>query len=195
MGNEEKIVKKTTETLEKVVIEKETVIETTGAKEETERVEYAFLLNSFFIQKFNDPYQILDKKKSPKDREARAYVLLKVVFEENTFLIPLKKDVRGCPPQWVDKITYSVPSSTKPNAGLDFRKMIIVNDESLYRVDEAHISKSQKKIIQDNFQDIKGRAIEYIKEFKKAAMKGRNKKTPLYSHSALNNFLDELGIK
>lgn len=193
MGDEEKLVR-TTETIEKVVIEKETVIETTGTHER-EKVDYVFLLNSFFEQEFSDPTQILDKLKSKNEREARAYVLLRIFFEGNTFLVPLKKDISGIPQHWVDKISYPVPSTNKPNAGLDIRKMIIVNDESFYRVDEARIAYSQKKIIQDNFEEIKGRAIEYIKDFKKAAAKGRNTKTALFKLSALNNFLDELGIK
>lgn len=193
MASEEKLVK-TTETIEKVLIEKETVIETPDIHEK-ESVDYVFLLNSFFEQKFSDPDQILDKLKSKNDREARAYVLLRIFFEGNTYLVPLKKDISGNPPQWADKISYPVPNTKKTNAGLDFRKMLIVNDESFYRIDEARISSSQKKIIQDNFEEIKGRAIAYIKDFKKAAARDRNKKTPLYKLSALNNFLDELGIK
>lgn len=173
--------------------ERENVLNTSS---QSEAVQYAFLLNAFFDREFSDPAQLLDKNKSKYDREARAYVCLKIEFEKNTYLIPLKKDLGSSllTNPFYKNSHYPVPSKSKPNAGLDFRKIIIANDPSLYRIDEAKISSAQKRIIQDNFETIKSDAIDYIKGFIKAAEKNRHKKSSLYNFSALSNFLDELGI-
>lgn len=156
-------------------------------------VQYAFVFNSFFEKDFEDPEEVLDKSKGQFDRESRVYVCLKLEYEDNTFLIPLRRDIGNMPEHGLfKKACYPVPSTNKLKAGLDFRKIIVVNDESLYRIDEAKISAKQRDIIQDNFEEIKDKAISYIEGFKKAAKKNRQKREPLYKFSALNNFLDEL---
>lgn len=158
-------------------------------------VQYAFVFNSFFEKHFDDPEEVLDKSKGQSDRENRVYVCLKLEWEDNTFLIPLRRDIKSMPTHPLfQKACYPVPSTKKPNAGLDFRKIIVVNDESLYRIEEAKISSKQRDTIQDNFDEIKKKAISYIEGFKKAAKKNRQKREALYKYSALNNFLDELGV-
>uniref|UniRef100_UPI003F49364D hypothetical protein n=1 Tax=Niallia taxi TaxID=2499688 RepID=UPI003F49364D len=189
MGQEEKIIKITEKVQKETIISEET--------KQAEKIEYVFLLNSFFEREFDDPKQLLDKFKGKDAREARVYVCLKFEYETNTFLIPLKKDLGSSllkNPYYKD-VYYPVPSSSKPEAGLDFRKIIIANDESQYRVDEARISAGQRKIMQDNFETIKSLAIKYINGFKKAAKKNRHKKDSYYNFSALSNFLEELGVK
>lgn len=190
---------KRVKTVEEVVIhqEIETITETEEIETKKEKeVQYVFVLNSFFEREFSDPKEVLDKTKGKDDRESRVYVCLKFEWEANTFLIPLRRDLANMPTHPVlKKACYPVPSTTKANAGLDFRKIIIINDESLYRIDEAKISAKQRNIIQKNFDEIKSLAIAYIEGFKKAAKKNRQKRETLYKFSALNNFLEELGIK
>ncbi|MGX8235639.1 hypothetical protein [Bacillus subtilis] len=184
--------------IKKVVIEKqetEKIIpeEKQGTKKE---VQYAFILNDFFQKNFSDPAEVLDKSKGKNDRERRVYVCLKFEWESNTFFLPLRRDLGNMPRHKLfKKACYPVPSTKKPKAGLDFRKIVIINDESLYRIDEAKISSKQKDTIQNNFDEIKTKAISYIEGFKKAAKKGRQKVDSLYKFSALNNFLEELGIE
>ncbi|TDK54768.1 hypothetical protein E2K98_28785 [Bacillus salipaludis] len=180
------------EELEKEV---EIMLEENQSNEER-KVEYAFVLNDFFKQDFLDPEEVLDKNKGKAARETRVYVCLKLEYENNTFLIPLRRDLAGMPGHPLfQKACYPVPSENKPDAGLDFRKIIVVNEPSLYRIDEAKISAKQRNTMQDNFEVIKNLAIDYIDGFKKAARKNRQKREPLYKYSALNNFLEELGIK
>lgn len=156
-------------------------------------VQYAFVFNSFFEKDFEDPEEVLDKSKGQFDRESRVYVCLKLEYEDNTFLVPLRRDIGDMPEHGLfKKACYPVPSTNKPKAGLDFRKIIVINDESLYRIDEAKISAKQRDTIQDNFDEIKRMAISYIEGFKKSARKDRQKRDALYRFSALNNFLDEL---
>lgn len=187
----------TIKAIEKVIIETETEIIIPAKDTEKERVEYAFLLNSFFEQNFSHPREILDYYDgTPQKREARVYVCLKFVFENNTFLLPLKKNLQnisGNPT--LNKAWYPVPSTTKPHAGLDFRRLIIVNDESLYRIDAARISEAQRDIMQNNFEDIKTSAIKYITGFIKAAQKKRVHRENLYKFSSLKNYTKELKIE
>lgn len=156
-------------------------------------VEYAFLNNDFFLKDFSDPEEVLDKEKGKKDRESRVYVCIKIEWENNTFLVPLRRNLGNIVfNPLFDKAYFKVPSTKKTKAGLDFRKVILVNDESLYRIDEARISSVQKNIIHENFEEIRELVIDYIKGFIKMASKKRQKREPLYKFSALNNFVDEL---
>ena len=180
------------EEIQTIITEKEQLADSEASEE---KVEYAFVFNSFFEQEFNDPEEVLDKNKGKVAREARAYVCIKIEWERNTFLLPLRRDLANMPNHPLfKKACYPVPSTERVNAGLDFRKIIVVNDDSLYKIEEARISSKQKKIIQDNFEEIKEQAIAYIKGFKKSAKKNRQKRDSLYKYSALNNFLEELGI-
>lgn len=49
---------------------------------------------------------------------------------------------------------FPVPSSIKLNAGLDFRKATIVNDDTLCTITDINIVHSQK-IMCDNLEEIK----------------------------------------
>lgn len=184
------------EQLEAIIqTEVETVTEQQEPKKEKE-VQYAFVLNAFFENDFPDPDELLDKNKSKSNRETRVYVCLRIEWESNIFLIPLRKNLGNMPAHRLfQKACYPVPSTKKPQAGLDFRKIIIINNESLYIIDKAKISAKQRNTIQDNYEEIKNLAIDYIKGFKKAARKKRQKLEPLYKYSALNNFLNELGVE
>ncbi|WP_322907865.1 type III toxin-antitoxin system ToxN/AbiQ family toxin [Paenibacillus campi] len=162
------------------------------SSESAEKVEYVFLNDSFFSQQLDD--QVLDKTKNKKDRESRVYVCIKIEDEHNTYLIPLRSEV-PIHDRNLKKTFYHVPSTKRPNAGLDFRKIVIVNDPSLYRVEEAQISHKQKKMIHENFNEIKKLAFNYIKGFKKSAKKNRHKRDYEYSFSSLSNFLNELGVQ
>lgn len=185
-------VKEVKTTIIKAVIEEKIVPSTN----DEEKVKYAFVKNAFFEQEFNDPTQILDKEDGKGSRETRVYVCVEIQFEDNTYLVPLRKNLANniVSNSLFNKTYYKVPSDSKPNAGLDFRKTIVINDPSMYVIDEAKISHAQKKIIEENFAEISMLAIEYIKGFKKAAQKKRQKREPLYRFSALNNFLKELKV-
>lgn len=164
-------------------------------KSNTEFVQYAFLKESFFSKKqYNE--QLLDVTKSSKDQVRRAYVCLILQDEFNTYLIPLKTSIKDQKDDRTLQGTYyEVPSSNRPDAGLDFRKIILVNDSNDYTIEEAKISYTQKKIIQDNFDDIKKEAIKYIEGFKTAAKKKRIERERKFRFAALTNFIDELKIK
>jgi len=189
MEKHEKSVKK----VDEVIILRETIVQENLPEPEQEKVEYAFVKETFFQREFDDPEEILDKIKGKQAQEGRVYVCVKIEWESNTYLVPLRRELGSMVNN--PKLStgyFPVPSSTKPNAGLDFRKTIIVNDESLYVIADAKIAHSQKTIMRDNLEEIKTSVINYVVGFKKAVKKNRNKRDLLYKYSALNNFLEEL---
>ncbi|AYD39368.1 hypothetical protein D4Z93_01940 [Clostridium fermenticellae] len=95
-------------------------------------------------------------------------------------------------------IDYPVPSNTRPNAGLDYRKILIVND-SKYIVnvgieDSDGVSKSQQRIIRNNYLIICKQIIAYVKRYVYSAIKEREKIEAKYRFSTLHNFHSELKI-
>lgn len=179
--------------VEEVIILRETIVHESLPELELEKVEYAFVKEAFFKRNFDDPEEILDKVKGKRAQEGRVYVCVKIELESNTYLVPLRRELGSMVKN--PKLSagyFRVPSSTKPNAGLDFRKTIIVNDKSLYTISDAEIARSQKTIMQENLEEIKTSVTSYVDGFKKAVKKDRNKRDLLYKYSALNNFLEEL---
>lgn len=65
-------------------------LEDTKEKYLEKEVQYAFLDDNFFAKSFTYPDEILDIERSKDEREKRAYIYLKLEFENNTFLLPLR---------------------------------------------------------------------------------------------------------
>lgn len=88
-----------------------------------------------------------------------------------------------------------IQSNKKPNAGLDFRKILIVNDLSYieYQLDPK-IPASQQSMINNNYDKIEAMVIHYIKGYIKSALKNREFRDKLYIFSTLHNFQKGLGI-
>ena len=74
------------------------------------------------------------------------------------------------------KIGFPVPSMSKHKAGLDYRYIMIINDDKYLRFDVPRISNKQYSAIQNNYVIIKKGAIEYIKAYIRAAKKNRVEK-------------------
>lgn len=141
--------------------------------------------NSHFIEML-DP---LDREKQAR----RNYLFLSITYENNTLLVPLRTEMEAEKPFGI--IGYSVPSSAKPNAGLDFRKILIVNDSKYIEHSEhCKIPASQQRIISEKYSDIEKLVINYVKGYVKSAIKGRERREKKYCFSTLQNFNIELGV-
>lgn len=142
-----------------------------------------FRSNSGFVEML-DPYDI-------KKQTSRQYLYINVQYKGNTVLVPLRRNLPGNNL----KLYYPVPSETRPNAGLDYRKMLIVNDTNNIEVPTTQrLATSQVKIINDNYAKIEKAVINYIDGYIKSANKNREHKDYAYSYSTLHNFHKELGI-
>ncbi|MCT4593648.1 MAG: hypothetical protein N4A57_05190 [Anaeromicrobium sp.] len=144
-----------------------------------------FKKNEHFVE-ILDPY---DTKKQAK----RNYAFLNVKCQNNNIFVPLRSKFN--PNQGCGVIGYPVPTNNKPNAGLDFRKILIVNELSYIEFpSNPKIPNMQQKIINEKYKTIENMVIQYIKGYMKSALKKREKRDKKYRFSTLHNFHNELGI-
>jgi len=159
-------------------------------------IAYGFKMVSIEKEYFNDNksfIKMLDT--SDIDKQARRlYLFLEVIVDENRILIPLRSNL-GEAKRKFGIIGYSVPSKKKPLAGLDYRYILIVNDEKYLNYKETlNIPRDQQDIIRNNYDEICDQARDYITSYIKAALKNKEKLKPRFKESSLHNFHKELKI-
>lgn len=145
-----------------------------------------FVRNQHFIK-------MLDMGNTAKQAN-RGHLCISTYVNGNTFYIPLRNNL-GADIRKFGRIGHSVPSQSRPNAGLDYRYALIVNDKTDLEIPKLNkIPNSQIKIMRNNYSIISSEFSVYLKGFIKAAKKNRIQNEPLYRESSLINFLSELGI-
>ncbi|MBH1942533.1 hypothetical protein I5677_16695 [Mobilitalea sibirica] len=142
-----------------------------------------FKMNSSFIEML-DPFDYVKQSQ-------RQYLFIKVQYQNNNILVPLRKNL-----PYIDaKLFFPVPSQSKPRAGLDYRKMLIVNNlQHIETPQTQRLTNSQTNIIINNYNTIETAVLNYIQGYIKAAYKGRERIDNKYKYSTLHNFHAELGI-
>lgn len=154
-------------------------------------IKYCYIQEQFYID-HPDLIKVLDIGDNTK-HGIRTHICLNIKFKNNSVFIPLRKNL-GAPIRPFGKIGFSVPSMSKPNAGLDYRYIMVINDGKYIKYDSPRISNSQIKIIQNGYDTIEKEAIDYINSYIKVAKKDRVSKTARFRESSLINFHKELGI-
>lgn len=138
--------------------------------------------------------KILDVRDDVK-KSRRTHVCVFLEIDGNTFYIPLRNNLKE-PNRKFGIIGFSVPAETRPNAGLDYRYVLLINDKKYI---EPHIKpripEPQYKIIDNNYDLIKKQFAEYLQGYIFTAKKNRVDRNPLYRESSLINFHKELGIE
>ena len=153
--------------------------------------DYCYILEKYY-EDHPDLVKILDPKDESK-HNVRTHLCLSVKYNDWYALIPLRKNL-GDAKRAFGIIGYSVPSASKPRAGLDYRYIMIIKEEEYLRFDIPRISKVQKNKIDLEVATIEAQAIEYIESFIRVAKKDRVEKTARFRASSLINFIDELKI-
>lgn len=149
---------------------------------------FVFIKEDFFNEN-SDFVEMLDPFDLSK-QTARQYLYINVKYKGNNVLVPLRRNVGNN-----RKLYYPVPSETRPNAGLDYRKILIVNNEDYIETPSSQrLADSQTKIINDNYSTIEKAVFKYIDGYIKSANKNREHRDYEYSFSTLHNFHEELGI-
>jgi len=122
-------------------------------------------------------------------QSSRSY--LRVSAGALVFFVPLRKKINFCD----KRMGYSLPSETRADAGLDFRKALIVN-ENEYFLSEKHgkISPMQEKKFETERARIEYLFANYVNGYVKSVRKKREKIDALYKFSTLHNFHTELGL-
>lgn len=142
-----------------------------------------FRKNSGF-EEMLDPFDLIKQTQ-------RQYIYINVQYKNNNVLVPLRKKLPGDNP----KLYIPVPSESKPNAGLDYRKILIVNNSTyIENPTEQKISNSQLNIITAKYDVIEKAVTSYIDGYIKTANKNREHIEYDYKFSTLHNFQKELGI-
>lgn len=154
-------------------------------------IRYCYIIEQFYQDNPNLK-KILDIGDSPK-HNIRTHLCLNIMYKGNNVLIPLRKNL-GNEIRKFGRIGHSVPSASKPNAGLDYRYIMIINNVKYLRFDTPRISKKQVNTIQKDYLNIEKEAIEYINSYIRKANKGRTHLTARFKESSLINFHKELEI-
>ena len=125
----------------------------------------------------------------------RIYLGLNFHIHGKNFVIPFESNLYKS--VQLEKISqYPLPISSRPNAGINFEKCLIINDvediKEIIPLDESKIANEQKNEIKNNELDIITRFNYYINNFIKSCNKGREKKEFIFKYSTLHFFKDEL---
>ncbi|MDR2599956.1 MAG: hypothetical protein LBC73_06735 [Oscillospiraceae bacterium] len=145
--------------------------------------EQYFIDNSAFVEML-DPNDLIKQS-------TRCYIFISLKYKGNQFYIPLRQHIDLT----IGNIGYSLPSSTRPNAGLDFRKALIINNDLyILPLTVVEIASSQMKKITNDIMTIEALFIKYVDGYVKTAVKKRENIDRLYKFSTLHNFHKELGI-
>ena len=93
------------------------------------------------------------------------------------------------------KAGFSLPSEKRPDGGLDFRKLLIINDDKYIKIQEkVFITGAQRNKIYDEYERICKNANDFVKQYIKEVKRGYANKNYLYKFSTLKNYHVELGI-
>lgn len=135
--------------------------------------------------------KVLDVGNTNK-QSRRSHLCLQISSDNNHYYIPLRnnlgKDIRV-----FGRIGHLVPSKIRPNAGLDYRYTLVINDQKYieYTI-EQRIPNSQIRIIENDYEKIIQEFNQYVSGFIKTYKKNRLKYSALYRESSLINFVEEL---
>ena len=154
-------------------------------------IQYGYILQEYY-DVHNNLQKILDLGEDAK-HGIRTHLCLNINYNGNNILIPLRKNL-GNAERRFGRIGFAVPSMSKPDAGLDYRYIMIIEDDKYIKFDIPKIPNSQVSIIERNYATIESQAIEYINSYIKVAKKGRVDKVARFRESSLINFDKELGV-
>ena len=155
-------------------------------------VKYVFI-NKDFFQNNNTLKELIDPITELSKLSGRTYLYITVKIGRNKIYIPLRKhiDIKK-----YGKIGFSVPSSSRPDAGLDYRKLLIVEDDKyINELTAIRIARSQMNIIANNAGKILLEVKDYIEGYKEEYKNGDIVNSKKYRYSTLVNYHKEIGLE
>lgn len=152
-----------------------------------------FIREQFFIDNAHF-VKILDPGNTVK-QSRRTHLCIEITANSNTFYIPLRNNL-GADVRKYGRIGHALPSNGRPDAGLDYRYALIVNDPKYIEIPTAQrIPNSQYQKLLSDFPVIQAEFEQYIAGFIRASKKNRISREPLYRESSLVNFRNELSLQ
>ncbi len=128
--------------------------------------------------------------------ETRPYLYVMFKYKDNNLFIPFRSELNktGNLDKIINTISYDIGYNQKPNAKLDFSKMLIINDLSYVTDEQVIIDSKQYRIIKRNIEEINNNINKYIAGYVKAYNKNRVHIDNKYKYSTLVNYHRELEI-
>lgn len=155
-------------------------------------INFCYIKEQFFLD-HGDYVKMLDPGNTDKQSK-RTHLCITLSLEGNTFYIPLRNRLGGEVKKF-GRIGHAVPSASRPDAGLDYRYTLVINDSSYIEPQTSQkLPNSQCARIATDYSTIVSEFETYINGYKKAAKKNRVDREPLYRESSLINFHAELGL-
>lgn len=146
---------------------------------------YAVIEAQYFID-YPDLVEVINK-------DTRLYLGLVIELNHNQCFIPLRTAIPT--EDKFKKAVFQCPSSTRPNAGLDYRKLLIINDSKYINFQtKVTIPQVQKEKIKDQYHVIEKAVNSYVGKYVKEVQRGRAKDNYLYRFSTLQNYHSELSL-
>lgn len=160
---------------------------------EVQKIECVFIKEMYFVE-HPEFVKMLDPGNVDKQSK-RSYLFIKIEYKGNKLYVPLRKNL-GKAERKYGKIGYTLPTESMPDAGLDYRYILVVNDEKyIERPQSLRIPRNQYRKIVENYGKIEKEVIAYVNGFVKKAKKNRIGREPKYRESSLINFYEEFGIE
>ncbi len=153
-----------------------------------------YFIKDGFYKAHPDFVHLLDIDNVSKQGK-RSHLCLEISANENKFFIPIRSNLKE-PHRPYGRIGHAVPDKFMPNAGLDFRNVLVFKDyEYVVFTQIPKISKTQYNIIEKDYKKIRDEFFHYLNGFVASYQRHRNLLDPLYKDSSLVYFLTELGLE
>lgn len=144
-------------------------------------------ISDSYFEDFPDLTEIMEA-------DSRVYLGIILKKDSNNYFIPLRSHAPKKPVY--RKSIYPIPSNTRPNAGLDMRKALIVNDSKYITViSNPKIANRQMKKINSDISTIENMFDIYVRGYKRAFRKDRLERELPFRYSTLKNYHVELGLE
>ena len=117
----------------------------------------------------------------------RLYLHVAIQINDLYFLVPLETQLY----QKNTHAIYSVPSSTRPKAGINFEKVLIFTEKNKHYLkvqSQVKLPKSQTQKIEDEIENIELKLNKYIQDYVKSCKKNREGREHKFRFSTLHSF-------
>lgn len=150
-------------------------------------------------QRYFDKEKHLFLKGSPVfeslTKDDRPYVEGTLVADEmNTYFVPFRSHVDPNFAKKHSEAVVTLRTKSKPDAGLDIRKMLVVGNDTDFKVRRRGIDKEQYNILLRKQDELWDKVERYVSEYQREVRTGE-KLRPEYRYTSLRNFHKELGLE
>lgn len=154
-------------------------------------INYVFIKASYF-QDHPNLIELIDPITNTAKLSRRTHLHIELTYDGYTVYVPMRNFINLAK---YGKIGFPLPSASRPNAGLDYRKMLLINDRKyIQKLIHIKMARSQINAIEKNYTLIQKEVEDYIKGYITAYNNGHIEKSKKYRYATLKNFNHILGL-